>query len=151
MASDFLNKLKNAVENGEFNSEAAKKIVEIDKLADNVKIPSSNREIAERLDELKNELGGEAKQVTEEEAAAINAEYEKQMEIIKKQDAINTQLATLIEIEDMVTLSIQDMLTFVNELEEKFKVELSEGNPAFNDLTTKLVEVKRKYNTFINN
>ena len=32
--SSFLEKLKKAVDTGEFNSEAAKKIIEIDKLAD---------------------------------------------------------------------------------------------------------------------
>ena len=38
MASSFLENLKKSVDTGEFNSEAAKKIIEVDKLADNANV-----------------------------------------------------------------------------------------------------------------
>jgi hypothetical protein len=130
MATPFLDNLKKAVETGEFNSEAAKKIIEIDKLADEKK--NAFGLVTDRI-----EKSGYAKSVTEEEAAPINSEYEKQMELVKKQDEENkriadltnlvgTQLDTLGEIEDMVELSIADMLSFVDELEGRFQKEFDE-------------------------
>ena len=95
--------------------------------------------------------------VTEEEAAAINAEYEAYMEDVKKRDAVNVQLATLVEIENMVKLSVVDMLTFIDELEEKFPDELgneepaipnSIPNPMFVELIKKIEEVKTKYSIY---
>jgi len=149
MGTPFLDNLKKAVETGEFNSEAAKKIIEIDKLADEKK--NAFGLVTDRI-----EKSGFAKSVTEEEAAALNSDYEKQMELVKKQDEenkriadltnlVDTQLTTLVEIEDMVKLSIIDMLTFTNELEEKFSKELEAKDPMFKDLYLKIQEVKNKF------
>jgi hypothetical protein len=137
MAKEFLEKLKNAVDNGEFNSEAAKKIKDIDKLAD-------EKKNAEKLIEKRLEEAGVVKLVTEE-AIELNSDYEKKMEEIKKQDAINRQLATLIEVEDMVKASIEDMLSFAQELEQKFEKEFEAEDPMFGDLSLKIEEVKNKY------
>jgi len=142
--SNFLDNLKNAVDKGEFNSEAAKKIIEIDKLADEKK--NSFGLTQDRL-----EKSGFAEAVSEEEAIVLNSEYEKEMEKIKKQDAVNKQLATLIEIENMVKASIDDMSSFVDELEQKFEKEFKEGDQMFAKLYTKLAEIKIKYNSNINN
>src|ERR1035437_8504121 len=150
----FLDDLKNAVETGEFNSEAAKKIIEIDKLADTKTNPSSGvQDILEKA--------GVKPSVSEDEALKINSEYEMKMEEIKKQDTINAQLATLIECEDMVQLSIGDMMTFITELETKFEKDLAETktkytnefkekNLAIISLSQKIWEIKTKYNTIIN-
>jgi hypothetical protein len=67
------------------------------------------------------------------------------MDKIKKQDAINKQVATLLDIEDMVKLSIGDMLTFVSELEEKFAKDLEEKNPLFADLSFAIEKIKNVY------
>jgi hypothetical protein len=72
------------------------------------------------------------------------------MEEIKKQDAVNKQLATLVEIEDMVKLSVDDMISFIKELEDKFKKEFDENDPIFEKLKTKIIETKLKYISFIN-
>ena len=117
----YLENLKKAVETGDFNSEAAKKIIQIDKNADNAKGLSLTEE--EKAELAKRRLDGTLKEntvVTEEEVLKLNSEYEKKMADIKKQDAVNQQLATLIEIEDMVKADINDMLSFVTELENKF-------------------------------
>ena len=53
---------------------------------------------------------------------------------IKKQDAINVQLATLIDIEDMLKASIDDMFSFTDELEEKFAKEFEAEDPMFGEL-----------------
>ena len=60
---------------------------------------------------------------TKEEIEAINLEHEKKMKETKKQDIVNKQLAILIDIENMIKLSIRDMLEFCYELEELFSAE----------------------------
>ena len=88
--------------------------------------------------------------VTEEEVLKLNSEYEKKMAEIKKQDAVNLQLATLTDIEDMVVASVNDMVSFIKELEDKFKKEFDENDPIFEKLKTKTLEIKLKYISFIN-
>ena len=79
------------------------------------------------------------------------------MEKIKKQDAENKriadltnladkQIALLIEMNDMVMASITDMMSFVTELEEKFKKEIEDKNPIFISLTQEIAKIKNKYN-----
>jgi hypothetical protein len=138
MASDFLKNLQNAVETGDFNSEAAKKINEIDEKAKTVE------NVQEKV------MKAEAEYIPEEEALK-SAEYEQEMEKIKIQDAVNKQLATLIEIEDMVKLSISDMISFANELKEKFGAEFEAKNPMFADLLSKINEINMRYNNSIIN
>jgi hypothetical protein len=146
MGSEFLKNLKTAVDGGEFNSEAAKKIIEIDKLAEDKK--EADKLIEKRLEEagVKTASG-----VTEEEVEMINSEYENQMEAIKQTDLANAQLANLIEIEDMVKATIGDMITFTNDLKEQFGKEFEAKNPAFENLLEKINEINIKYNNSIIN
>jgi len=134
----FLDDLKNAVETGEFNSEAAKKIIEIDKLADSKDIT----EVQEKLKTLETKT---INNVSEKEALAVNLAYEKKMFEIKQQDLANTQLATLIECENLVQLSVDDMMSFVTELETKFENEFKTENPIFGDLFLKIETIKNNY------
>jgi hypothetical protein len=154
--SPFLENLKKSVDTGDFNSEAAKKIIEVDKLADERK---STRALDFAFDAAIKE--GAIKSVTEEEAAALNVDYEKKMLEIKEKDAENKriadlidaaekQTATLIEIEDMVQLSINDMMGFIVDLETNFSKEIQENNPIFTDLTQQIAKIKSKYSS-INN
>jgi hypothetical protein len=147
----YLESLKKAVETGDFNSEAAKKIIQIDKNADNAKGLSLTEE--EKAELAKRRLDGTLKEntvVTEEEVLKLNSEYEKEMVKIKKQDTVNLQLATLTDIEDMVTASVNDMVSFIKELEDKFKKEFDENDPIFEKLKTKTLEIKLKFISFIN-
>jgi hypothetical protein len=151
----FLDDLKNSVDKGEFNSEAAKKIIEINKLAD-TKVPVGGFKSEEDLKELQSSIDKRVqeagvKSVSEEEALKLNSEYEKKMAEIKKRDLINQQVVTLVDIEDLVKLSVQDMFSFITELEEKFKKELEEKKPSFKNLADKIEELKNKYSTIINN
>jgi len=134
---NFLQNLKNAVESGDFNSDAAKKIIEIHNLAEEKK--NAEALVEKRL----NDAG--IVSVNEDEIAPLNSDFEKKMNDIKKQDAVNTQLATLIEIEDMVKASIIDMLGFAKELEEKFEKEFEAEDPMFGDLSLKIEELQNKY------
>lgn len=152
--SEFLDNLKNAADNGEFNSDAAKKINEISELA-NVKLGNGSVEELEKIKESLEKRIVDSEEtktnaVTEEEALELNSEYERKMEEIKKQDMVNTELVTLIEIEDMVKASVDDMFSFVEELEAKFEKELETENIMFGDLYQKIEELKMKYKTTIN-
>ncbi len=140
--SEFLDNLNKALEKGEFNSDAAKKIIELNELAD-IKAKSGNTQ-----DDFEKRMSAAGvKTVSEEEATMVNSEYEKVMFEIKQKDLVNSQLATLIEIEDMVKLTIGDMLDYVNDLETKFGEEFEKENPIFGELSLKIEQIKSKYST----
>lgn len=133
--SEFLDGLKKATETGEFNSEAAKKIIEIDKLAD-------TKTDTKALEKLQEKAG--IKSVTDEEVGTLNSAYIKKMEEINKQDVANKQLAMLVDIEDMVKMSIGDLMIYITQLETEMKKELEE-NPIFHELFLKIEEIKNHY------
>lgn len=159
MASSFLDNLKNAVEKGEFNSEAAKKIIEIDKLADDKAReikgkPFIEKHAHERLEEL-------GANISDEEVAAIDSQYEEKMAAIKKEDEENKkranliniahkQLDTLMEIEEYVTADIADMMSFVDELKKRFAKEFEVEDSIFGALSIKIEEIQSKYKSIIN-
>lgn len=151
--TDFLDNLKNAADKGEFNSEAAKKILEINELAD-TKIKGKNvvKEFENLKESIKKRQEGitPLESVSEEKVIEANTEYEKKMVQLKKLDAVNAQLAILIEIEDMVKLSVEDMFSFINELEAKFKKEFEIKDLMFDDLFQKIEKIKSKYKFIIN-
>ena len=139
--SEFLNNLKKAVDEGEFNSEAAKKINEIDKRADNFKskdIEEMETKSQERIDRI------EPEEISAKQIAEYQTEYEQKMAFIKRQDLANRQLATLIQIKDMVELSIDDMFQFIGELDEQLENQLKEDE-LFTDLAQMMEEIKNKY------
>lgn len=145
--SEFLENLKNAADKGEFNSEAAKKILEVHNLAEE-KLKGKN--VEEELENIKSSLEERAAEipvepVSEEKVAEAYTEYEKKMAQFKKLDAVNAQLATLTEIEDMVKLSIDDMFGFIDELETKFEKEFDSEDPMFGELHLKIESIKLKY------
>lgn len=154
--SEFLENLKKAADSGEFNSEAAKKILEVSELAD---AKLKGKDVATELEKIKESLKKraeednseevkeikETKPFSEEEVLELNSQYEKQMAAIKKRDAVNAQLATLMEIEDMVKASVEDMFNFTKELEAKFEKEFETEDPIFGDLYLKIEELKNKY------
>jgi len=118
--SEFLKKLQDAVENEVFNSDAAQRINKIDELADQKTVAGSQSDLDKRL-----EAAG-VKNVSPEEAVALNSQYEEQMAKIKERDGVNAQLATLIEIDDIIKLSIIDLFEFIEGLEEKFAEKFKE-------------------------
>lgn len=145
--SSFLENLKNAVDSGEFNSDAAMKIVEVTKLSENIDPNDAQISLERKLNE-----NNHVQPVSETEAFKLNMEYERKMHEIKTIDLINKQIATLIDIEDMVMLSIEDMLGFCDELDNKFSKEFEEENPLYGELSQKIEGIKSKFNQFnINN
>lgn len=137
--SDFLKNLKNAVETGDFNSDAAKKINEISSLAETKTATESEEALNKRLESV-------GIKILTDDDVELNSQYEEKMEEIKKQDAANKILATLIDIEDMVKASIEDMLSHVSELEDNFSKEFEAENPIYGELSQKIQQIKMKYN-----
>jgi hypothetical protein len=137
----FLDNLKNAVENGEFNSEAAKKIIEIDKLAD-------EKRDAEKLIEKRLEEAGIVKLKTED-VEIINSEYEDKMKKIEQLDEANVCLSDLINREERILGEIQEMIELANSAKEEYSVEFEAKNPAFMDLLAKINHINMKYNNSV--
>ena len=57
---------------------------------------------------------------------------------------------TLIEIEDMVKASIEDMFSFIDEMEKVFAEKLTADNKLYGDLYSKIEELNVKYKSLIN-
>lgn len=150
--SNFLDNLNSAVNEGEFNSNAAKKILDITKHTDENFSNNLNADEVDALQEaiterLEDEVVSEP--VNEKIALEANTEYELKMAQFKKQDAANKQLATLIEIEDMVELSISDMFIFIESCNEAFDKELAANDPMFMELKEKISEINSKFKSNI--
>ena len=155
--SDFLKNLKDAVEKGEFNSDAANKINEIGELAEKKMdgFKEGGKDINETVNVIEEKIKKRVddaghKTISEEEAKQLNTEYERKMEEFKKIDLINKQLATLIEMEDMVLASIEDMVLYCGDLESRLEKDFDRENSNFTELFEKIESVKSKYNSFIN-
>jgi hypothetical protein len=139
--SPFLENLKKSVDTGEFNSDAAKKIIEVNKLADNPLFSGALSSAYEKATANK-----EIKTVTEAEAATIKEDFDK-MQVIKEKDLALQQLAMLRDIEETVRLSVYDMRDFLKTLDETF----DKNNPNFAELLAEVELIKNKYSSIINN
>lgn len=142
---NFLNDLKAAVDSGEVNPEIVKKFNNINEQADMVKGKQIPEEIMNKHKETISQLA-----VDKDVAETANAEYEEKMKAIEKQDAINKQLSELIDIEDMVNSCINDMLIFVDEIDEMFEKEFSNENPIYSELYLKMTSIRNKFNKLNN-
>lgn len=150
--SNFLNGLKKAVDSGEFNSDAAKKILEIssladDKLKDLVRVDEetvTSKSVDKRLEE------AGIKTVSKEEAIELNSQYEKKMLDLEKKQLNNDRMLVLADIENMVKLSIEDMMGFIKESEEFIQTKYGNDDPMFEELKSKFNTIKTKYSS-INN
>ena len=150
----FLDNLKNDLDKGEFNSEAAKKINEIAELADlkiGKKTNVTSNIATPELDKLVSETG--VKTVSKEEADRLNSEYEKKMEELKQIDLNNQLLAkvekqidTLKEIDETIKLCVEDLYEFIKETEEVF----DKNEPKFSELYKEINKLKNNYNKFLN-
>ena len=100
-------------------------------------------------DELENSLKNKmdatpVEPVSEDQISELNSEYEKKMAAIKEVDAANNQLAILSEIEEMVRLSIEDMLEHVSNLETNIGEKL-DTEAIYADLKVKIETIKSEY------
>jgi len=115
--NDFLKNLKESLEKGEFNSEAAQRINDIDKLADR-KIGGSGGDVNKLQEEVESKLEGNKKVVDEEEVKQKNADYEKKIEELKRKDFINSKHAALINQYEATIEMMGNLKEFIVEVEE---------------------------------
>lgn len=152
--SDFLKNLKNAVENGEFNSDAAKKINEIDKIADKVEktLKNEGKNLEEVLDEKINKRITDSgfKTVGENEIGEFNDQYENEMNKIKLIDMTSKSLANIIDMDEMITESVKDLLEHIKEVEVLFENKLSGNENELKMFFEQIKQIKEKYTLIIN-
>lgn len=138
MNDEFLNKLKDSLEKGEFNSDAAKKINEISKKADQISENASSDEIAERIND-KIKESGEKEKPQEDEIPEINSEYEKEMERFKLESERGVRIAEILNIDNNITNEIISLMNKIQMLRNDFE-DLGEMKPQID-------EVENKYKT----
>lgn len=153
--SEFLKKLKDAVENEDFNSEAARRINEINELAETKfrKSSEGNSYVdTPHLDELKKKTEETpVEPVPEDKMGELNSEYEKQMAETKKIDTINSQFANLMQMDEMVRLSIGDLMGHIEVVETKFITQFDENDvDKLKELKAKISEIKEFYGKLSN-
>jgi len=115
MEKDFLKKLEDSVNNGDFNSEVAKKINEITTLADKEKIPKKDELVEKRLADL-------GIQTLDDKDPKIIAEYDRVTKVYKLEDRIVTILSHLYDIERKFKNELEKQLleieNFIKEIDD---------------------------------
>lgn len=145
---DFLNDLKESLDKGDFNSEAANKINEIVEKSEGFedkKVP----EMEEDLKKMVESEGGVKESVSEEELPELNTEYEQKMAHFKKMDKINSEVATLINIDEKLLNLHTELSNLIDVLRKKYEGENQEF-PELKILNEKMSELENKYNLNVN-
>jgi hypothetical protein len=117
--SDFLDNLENSLEKGEFNSEAAKKIIEIGDLSE---IKASGTTI----EELEKNVEGrykksEIKKADEKTVDDLNVEYKKIMEEKAHEEKILSLHATLINQDKLIDDELFNIIDLIKRIKENYK------------------------------
>lgn len=121
--SDFLKDLQKAVDTGEFNSDIANKLNEINEKADEFAEGKTVNEIKEDFEKRFEDV--EVKSVEEKDIPEINSNYESRMEEITRENETIQLVAEIINLDDLIDSRVAMM-------KEKI-VKLKEEN--FNDFT----------------
>lgn len=146
--NDFLSGLKDALDNGEFNSDAAKNINEISELTEKKIETMSINELIQKLDKDK------GAPVSREFAEQKNVEFEEAMKKQKEQDAVLAKISRVYDLEEQANIMlleiselvaernkhIADLLKYIDSLTEL----LETGGSDFKD---SIDEIKKKYDS----
>ena len=119
--SNFLENLKNAADNGEFNSDAAKKINEIDEKANDFTKMKTTEQMEESLTEKALEVG--IKTVSEEDVAKLNSEYEEKMKIRAKEEILLATVVTMINMDEEINGKVEELRLFIADQKKQFDPE----------------------------
>ena len=136
--SDFLENLKKAVDEGEFNSEAAKKINSIDEMATEFAESKSIEEMEESVTEKATEGG--VKTVSEDEMAKLNSDYEEKMKARAAEEIFFAEITALMN-KDV------DIERLKNELQDSIRKqrEFYPRNDQYEDIHTLMDHLVDKY------
>lgn len=137
--NNFLEDLKKAVEDGNFNSDAAKRINDIDKAANDVNKNKSKDEIKKSIDEKVENSG--AKTVDEDKVAELNSKYEEKMQQRAKEETIYATIATLDNLDNEIEKARNDLFLFIQQQRNKYDPDDSDCA----ELYEKINELTNKY------
>mgnify|MGYP006290691971 CR=1 FL=1 len=137
--NNFLEDLKKAVEDGNFNSDAAKRINDIDKAANDVNKNKSKDEIKKSIDEKVENSG--AKTVDEDNVAELNSKYEEKMQQRAKEETIYATIATLDNLDNEIEKARNDLFLFIQQQRNKYDPDDSDCA----ELYEKINELTNKY------
>lgn len=147
--NDFLRTLKESLEKGEFNSDIANKINEINEKAEELKKNTELKDIEEVVKKRIEE--GEVKEtVSDEELPELNTEYGRKMSYFKKVDKINLEIATLKNVEDVILNHLTELSNLVDVLRKKYENDNPEEFPELKQLLKNIEYLEKKYNFVIN-
>ena len=136
---NFLNDLKKAVEDGNFNSDAAKKINEIDKQANKLNKEKSQEELKQSINEKVEESG--VKNVDKDKVSELNSEYEEKMQHRAKEETILATIATLENLDNEIEKNKEDLFLFIQQQKNKY----DPNDEDCNKLYEKINELDYKY------
>jgi uncharacterized coiled-coil protein SlyX len=142
--SEFINNLKKAVEEGDFNSDAAKKINEIDKEANKIKKNKSKEDIEKSINNKIKDSGTKA--VDKDNIAELNSKYEKEMQNRAKEEKIYATIATLENLEYSIDKAFDELKKFIIQQKAKY----DSNDESCKNLYEKMDKLMNKYNIKIN-
>lgn len=129
----FLDNLKDVLDNGKFNSQAAIHLNKIHEAAENV----DAREVEEKLKKSYEDV----KPVGEEEAEEMNKVYEDKISKLRELDEINKALVSLINLEANVNDALEILKNETNAIDTEFIIDA----PQYDDLYAKIKEIKKHF------
>jgi len=138
--SEFINNLKRAVEEGDFNSDAAKKINEIDKEANNIKKNKSKDDIEKSINNRIKDSN--AKTVDKDKIAELNSKYENEMQNRAKEEKIYATIATLDNLEYAIDKAFDELKSFIIQQKTKY----DSNDESCKELYEKMDKLINKYN-----
>jgi hypothetical protein len=127
--SEFLKKMEESLEEGKFNSEIADKINEINKKADEFAKGKSVEEMKEVVEEKATQDG--VVTVDEGQVPELNSDFEKKMELMKREDRFNNTVANIMNLDDFILKHVDSLKSEITGLEEEFGEEREERAEAF--------------------
>ena len=148
MASNFLDNLKNAVENGEFNSETAKKINEVHNAAEK-KLKEANGDISKiekNLNKKIENVSGATKNISKEDIEKAQLEYNAKMKALADEEKRNAIIASLIDENDHIINNIIDLYSLIHKTEKYYDEKDGKNKKLFE----KINEFKEKYESIVN-
>ena len=116
--SEFLENLKKAADTGNFNSEAAKKINEIDDKANNFSETRSVEQMEDSLTEKALDAG--IKTVSEKDITKLNSEYEEKMKERAKEERLLATIVELVNLDVELKEKLYELGIYIRNLREKY-------------------------------
>jgi len=137
--SNLLDELKKAVDDGNFNSEAAKKLIEIDSKADEVLEEKSTEQIEQSV--IDTAISGGVKTIDGADFARLQSEYEEKMKERAREEILLATIVTLIDEDELIDEKLYSLWKFIDNIKQEHKAE----DKGCAELFAKITELETKY------